>query len=522
VNQQSTAKTVARDALVDDGRPKLEEIIVGKDVLELVSSAMYVDPLTVYREYVQNAADAIDDAKRRGEIAKGRRGRVDIGIDPSSRTVRIRDNGSGIAWGDFARKLTALGASEKRGTQARGFRGVGRLAGLGYAQELVFRSRIEGEDQVSEMRWDCRALKASLRALETDHGVTELIRGIVTVGRIEAKGYPSRFFEVEMKGVLRLRSDRMMSPAVIADYLSQVAPLPFSPEFRFSVEIGEALREHVNLGEVDLYVEGVESQVFRPHRDDFAIDDKKAISFSGLEIVRVPGVDGETAAIGWILHHEYEGALPNAALMKGLRLRSGNIQVGEHLLLEELFAEPRFNVWSVGEIHVIDRRIVPNGRRDHFEQNAHFHNMLNHLAPTGRDISRRCRTNSIRRKWLREYELERQAAADSIKIVGQRSVGRTELAKFAKAAERALQQMEKIAAMPVLSPDGIKDSQATVTRLRNKLGRLVEESATETSPLAAVPKAQRKTYEKVFELIYKCSSNQMAAKTLIDKILHAI
>jgi hypothetical protein len=79
--------------------------------------------------------------------------------------------------------------------------------------------------------------------------------------------------------------------------------------------------------------------------------------------------------------------------------------------------------------HVIDRRIVSNGRRDHFEQNAHFHNLLNHLAPTARDISRRCRTSSIRRKWLREFESQRQAAADAIKIIRQRSVGKAELAR---------------------------------------------------------------------------------------------
>ena len=30
MKQQTTAKTVVRDALVDDGRPKLEEIVVGK------------------------------------------------------------------------------------------------------------------------------------------------------------------------------------------------------------------------------------------------------------------------------------------------------------------------------------------------------------------------------------------------------------------------------------------------------------------------------------------------------------
>ena len=31
--------------------------MIGKDVLELVSSAMYINPMTVYREYVQNVAD---------------------------------------------------------------------------------------------------------------------------------------------------------------------------------------------------------------------------------------------------------------------------------------------------------------------------------------------------------------------------------------------------------------------------------------------------------------------------------
>jgi hypothetical protein len=183
-----------------------------------------------------------------------------------------------------------------------------------------------------------------------------------------------------MKGIVRLRSDRMMSSPVIADYLSQVAPVPFSPEFKFGAQITEALRTTVDLGEIDLRIDGMESPIFRPHRNDFFVDDKRAVAFEALDILEVPGIDGEPAGIAWILHHEYEGALPNATLMKGLRLRSGNAQVGEHALLEELFSEPRFNAWSVGEVHVIDRRIVPNGRRDHFEQNAHFHNLLNHLA----------------------------------------------------------------------------------------------------------------------------------------------
>src|SRR3954453_23437574 len=87
-----------------------DEILLGVDVVELLSSAMYVDAVTAYREYVQNAADAIDDARERGLDA----GRVDISIDPTTRSVRIRDNGTGLSQDAFVRRLTAFGASDKR------------------------------------------------------------------------------------------------------------------------------------------------------------------------------------------------------------------------------------------------------------------------------------------------------------------------------------------------------------------------------------------------------------------------
>ena len=44
----------------------LSGVAVGKDILELLSSSMYVDPMTIYREYIQNAADAIDEAVDQG------------------------------------------------------------------------------------------------------------------------------------------------------------------------------------------------------------------------------------------------------------------------------------------------------------------------------------------------------------------------------------------------------------------------------------------------------------------------
>ena len=37
-----------------------ENIFIGKDILELLSSSMYVNPLTIYREYLQNTMDSLE------------------------------------------------------------------------------------------------------------------------------------------------------------------------------------------------------------------------------------------------------------------------------------------------------------------------------------------------------------------------------------------------------------------------------------------------------------------------------
>ncbi|TRL37182.1 molecular chaperone Hsp90 [Methylosinus sporium] len=499
-------------------RHQVPEVAVGKDVLELVSSAMYVDPMTVYREYVQNAADAVDTAKAKGQLPPDSPGLVEITVDPATRTVRIRDNGCGVAFKDFGRKLMALGGSAKRGTSARGFRGVGRLAGLGYAQELVFRSRTAGESKISVLRWDCRRMKAAFRDADNKIGVADLIRSVTTLERIEDSDAPERFFEAEMRGIVRLRNDRLMSPAAIVEYLSQVAPVPFAPNFRFGGEITEALSKHVDVSTLDIRVNGASAPVYRPHRDRFELQDKGGLSFDSVSVIEVPGIDGEVAAVGWVLHHEYEGAVPTSTLVKGLRLRAGNVQVGDHSLLEELFAEPRFNVWSVGEVHVIDRRIVPNGRRDHFEQNAHYHNLQNHLAPMARDIARRCRTSSIRRKWDREFELQARSAEDILAVIAQHSVSRAERDRLALSVEQMLLRMSKIAGMES-QQDETDIRGARIESMRAKLGEVMNDASPVASPLMRLPAKQRAVYQKFFELVYECSANRVAAKSLIDRIM---
>ena len=400
------------------------EVIIGKDILELLTSAMYTDPLSVYREYIQNSVDSLTIARENGLEPDPVAGEVEISIDPDTRSIRVRDTGTGIHEGEFALRMMAIGASPKRGTTARGFRGVGRLAGLGYCRELVFRSRAAAGERISEIRWDCAKLKAALRSADYHGGLGQLVRDIVTLeSRTDLPGHPVRFFEVEMSGVVRHRNDRLLDVAAVTEYLAQVAPVPFSPDFQFSGVISDFLKKHSDPGDLDIRVNGGE-RLYRPHRDVFDVDEGGGTdAFTDVEFIEVPGSDGGIAAAVWVLHHGYRGAIPAKAMVKGLRFRSGNIQVGGHAITEDLFPEPRFNSWTVGEVHVTDRRIVPNGRRDHYEESVHLGNLLNHLTPLGREIAKRCRNSSVKRKWLREFDLHAATAEEKIGVLAQGSLG---------------------------------------------------------------------------------------------------
>lgn len=513
----SAPRVKGEDALGDWG-PSSTEVVVGKDVLELLSTSMYVDAMTIYREYVQNAADAIDEARDKGLLADRTSGKVDIAIDTTARLIRIQDNGTGITWPEFAERLSNLGSSAKRGTAARGFRGVGRLAGLGYCQELIFRSRVDGDTHVSELRWDCRALKMALRSARQAQPIGALIRDIVSVRRVPAERQSKRFFEVELRGVVRHRNDRLLSPVAVAEYLAQVAPVPFSAEFALGEEIVAALRPRVRLGDLEIRINGAEQPLYRPHRNRVEVGEGQCDKVSDLEIRELTGVEGGIGAIAWILHHGYFGALPTRALVKGIRFRAGNMQIGDNNLLEELFPEPRFNGWAIGEIHVLDPKVIPNGRRDHFEQSVHFDNLANQLTPITRDIAKRCRDSSIGRKWLREFATHKAAGLEKARAVSRGGISRQTRKIYVDLVAKSLKAMRKIVATRHIGEQTRAELAAEADAVEARTVKLLGETATENDPLARFAPSVRSAYQQIIALIYECASNNAAAGVLVDRI----
>ena len=492
---------------------------VGKDILELLSSSMYVNPLAIYREYVQNAADSIDEAVVAGELANVSDGRIDIILDHIQRRAVVRDNGIGLSEDEFVQRMTSFGASHKRGTSARGFRGVGRLAGLGYCQELLFRSRSRQSARILEVRWDCKMLKGLLSAPNFEGNLEELIRKIVSVRKVDDQSYPEHFFEVELVKPRRIASDHLLSEREIEAYLSQVAPCPLEPDFRFGGQIREILAP---LGaassgyKIFLNENGV--PVYRPYADRIFYSDARIGHAQQVQEIAINGIDGKSAAVGWILHHDYQGAIPSSLGMKGLRARVGNIQVGNDRIFSNVFPEERFCSWTIGEVHLTDRRILPNGRRDNFELNSHLANVITHLIPYGSEVGHRCRSSSQIRNRKREFELGEQKILQKLDIIEQGAISKKAVATLRRELGTHLSEIKHTANFNLIEDKDRADLEVRAAELERLVDKL-SNSANPDDPLLTLPKSKQAIYREIFDLIYECSTNRITAKSLIDRAL---
>jgi hypothetical protein len=181
-----------------------------------------------------------------------------------------------------------------------------------------------------------------------------------------------------------------------------------------------------------------------------------------------------------------------------------------------IVSPPRFNSWSIGEVHVLDRRVVPNARRDDFEQNAHYSNLLNQLAPIARAISKRCRTSSKQRQLLRDFQLQEVSVKERLQILRQGGIRREARKVQSAQIDSALHKMERLANAPDL--EGNRDKlHSRVGKLRERVQEIA--AASPTSPLELLAPHKRAMYGQMFDLIYDCSSNRVAAKALVDRIL---
>jgi molecular chaperone HtpG len=484
----------------DDGGIDPASVRIGADIVELLTSGMYVAPMTIFREYVQNAADAIDQARTVGTLAPDERGRVKVLIDHAARSVTVRDNGGGVPSALVADCLLAIGGSAKRGTEARGFRGVGRLSGLAYCRELEFRTKAVGENVESRLVWDARKLRSGIADARAGSDLREVIANAVTLVTDPVEDVDAHYFEVTLRGVVRHRQDVLINEHAIAGYLAQVAPVPFAKEFSKRTVIENMFARYMTTrAPIELTVAG--DVVTRPFRDQMEQPGTdKTFDIHDIEFFELLDVDGAVGAVGWLGHHDYVRSISTSLGVRGLRARVGDVQVGESDLFDNSFKESRFNGWTVGEVHILDRRIIPNGRRDNFEVNHHSNNLLVQIGPLALNISQRCRTSSVSRN---VSAIIRNTISSADQLLESRSIDALSLSRALAAVGRGTSKVRSIR------------DEALRAELASDLARL------ETA-LAAVTPSERAgvvASEEAVTLINRIVTNREQARRLIDELL---
>ncbi len=495
-------------------RPKqvTDSIVVGKDVLDLLAGSMYVDPLNIYREYVQNAADAIDEARDKG-LKFSELPDVEISFNQLDRVVKIRDQGTGVPSNEFVQRLTSIGSSQKRGKKLRGFRGVGRLSALGYCQELIFRSRAEGEKNVSELRWDGRILREKMRDQDFEGGLAEIVQAATSFNLLPGDEYPNRFFEVEMRKISRVRNDILLNEDIVRSYLSQVAPVPFSNEFKFRQEIQSHLEAHGIRAPIHIEISDGKGQVFHRAQNNIFLRDSVSTQVNSIKLVEYRGSDGEICAIGWIGDHAYAGSIPKRHGLGGIRLRAGNIQIGDELILAEIFPEARFAGWAIGDIHVISPKILPNGRRDEFEPSTHYSHFQTELAIQAKNITQLIRERSAQRNRLRTVQQQLGAAEVWIKAANERPLPPLLIKVIQGVADLKLMQAAKESAKLKEESD---DHAIAVNKILELQAELIE-----LSPHSANNELD-KPLATALKVILSSAKNPVAGIDLAVEVLSAI
>lgn len=340
---------------------------IGKDVIESLTLGMYEDCRFVYREYVQNAADAVDKAVKSSIIEKGA-DEIHIEIDVADRRIVISDNATGIPVENVMPILRNIAHSTKKRGEDKGFRGIGRLGGLGYCSKLRFETSFRGEPVKSSMIWDAELLKYIINDRESNEEATEVLRR-VTDTITEPEENDAHYFRVVMEDVT---SDDLLDVKGVTDYLSMVAPVDISSQFIYRNKINRFKKENdLIVDTYNIYING--DQIYKPYTGAIYEDNhggiKKVDDILDVDFLLSKDDDGNIIYWGWFTISSLKGQMKPQNIARGIRLRKENIQIGDEEICKKFFSkteDQRFSFYYFGEIHAISKGLIPNSRRDYF------------------------------------------------------------------------------------------------------------------------------------------------------------
>ena len=511
----------------------MNEPVAGKFLLEILTRGMYSNPMHVYREYIQNSSDSIDKAIEAG-ILQSADAEIHISIDEKGRSIIIRDNGLGIPLNITRIKLMNVGVSDKDGITERGFRGIGRLGGLAYAEKVQFVTSAIGDSTRTIMTCDCIRMQQLLQ--KSNNETSDIMETFKAISAFEEQPEDSNehYFEVRLLGVPQ--ESGLLDEDDVIRYLSETAPIDFDsqqfPQARkirdhfsekgFPITCYKILRGARKKPIYKLYSRSLSTgKQGRTKAKDYVRD---------VEFIYKEASDGKPLYIGWLAITDFSGVISDESV-QGIRFRKGNILVGSGTTFANFFPSEGHNAnrMFAGEIHVLHDELVPNSQRDDFEPSTAYNEMRKSLSEWAGMINRKYRrgtseaTSALRNLTKlneEQKELEGQIDSGAITSDEKREQIAERLEKIARTREKEEKTVRKAMERGTFDDErketvekALSQTEAATKKVTALNTKIVNAGyATKNDLPSSYSRDERKLYQRIISIIdsYFASEPQTA------------
>jgi molecular chaperone HtpG len=353
----------------------MAEIRMGLRLLETLTSALYEDPIILFREYVQNSADAYNDAIKNNILFVLDDFGIDINIDPNLSSIIITDNGYGIPESEFIVKMRKIGSSDKsQSLDQIGFRGIGRLSGMPFCEKLIFINKPIGLKKCLIYTWDGEAFYDLLNE-EPDH---ELGDAVDRISRPSEENYEGpigdHFFRVELHGY-KYEIKELIDSQDFKQRLSMLLPLKYSPDFSYKEIIKNKYEQEMgeSLDKFSFMVSMNGEYLYKPYENKHILESD--IIFWELKD-KTDGIENKFGIL-WFTFNRKMSTNPISEPY-GILVRSKNMLMGDRESLENAIARNKNDYVATyrelaqtlrgvyGEMLLKSPRLHDNARRDWF------------------------------------------------------------------------------------------------------------------------------------------------------------
>ena len=333
--------------------------VIGIDLLKMLMLQLYSNPRCIYREYIQNALDSINEAVRIGVLKQVKDGRVSISITKDD--IIIEDNGTGICSDKAVKFLTDIANSFKDGIDTAGLYGVGRLSGGGYCEILEFETTSKGEDVATIVSIDTKILRQLIEKKSIEVSAEDAMREICSTQTIPAKIEEHKFI-VRLKKVINSR-DILLDVDEIKNYITEYAPIDYSVLFNSLINScpqTEFVTRHKQIDKIRVSLNDY-SDIEKGYGVKVVGTDDTIEKIRYFELPK----HSKYGSLGWGWYAVTEFSVQineekdNCA---GIRLRKHNISLDKNIL-NSCFKESRGNKYFYGEIFITNDNIVPDSGR---------------------------------------------------------------------------------------------------------------------------------------------------------------